>query len=414
MKRFYLLIALSLLGVGCQSAVEGPVGPFQKKIGLTPMQSCGEVNSYLKTSAIQQMNDTLDAYVKEPDQFCVKYYYDVAPSFASSPASEAATFTPTNVQEKGVDESDLIKTDGKYVYALGNGKLYVFQVWPLKQFALLASFAVNGKGKSIYLSANKVVVLSKITADQLPSNLGLTKPDIYCYNCPLDYYTQVSVLDVTNPAALKLVRESYYPGNLSADRRIGDKIHLISNVGLSVPNLNYSIPYDLVDCADEKATPSGKEKLVKYIEKLKKENLEQLSQFDFSKVYQVSAYHSFSPSEVGTIEPVECTEFYASSNNTANQLIDVTTVSFADVTAADQHALVLGSSDYIYASSRALYVSERILDEDQTAIHRFALAEKPIYTGSGQVNGHLLNEYAMGEWEGALRVATTQGLCGDF
>ncbi|MBI2336283.1 MAG: beta-propeller domain-containing protein [Deltaproteobacteria bacterium] len=408
MKRFYLLIALSLLGVGCQSTAEDPVGSFQKKIGLTPMQSCDEVNSYLKTSAVQQMNDPLDAYLKEPDQFCVKYYYDVTPSLASSPASEAATFTPTNVQEKGVDESDLIKTDGKYVYALSQNKFYIFQVWPVSQFTLLASLAVDGEAEALYLSQNKVVILSKVWNNQLPVGVK-TSP----VNSGAGF-TQMTVLDISAPKSPKVLRESYYPGHLSADRRIGDKIHLISNVGLSIPNMSYSIPYDLVDCAEEKATVLGKEKLVKYIEKLKKENLEQIDQFDFSKTYQARAYHSLSANGAITEDPAQCTEFYASSNNTAKFLVDVTTVSFADVTVADQHALVLGLSDLIYASGRALYVSEGVLGEDQTAIHRFALAEKPIYTGSGQVDGHLLNEYAMGEWQGALRVATTQGDIGGF
>jgi hypothetical protein len=44
-----------------------------------------------------------------------------------------------------------------------------------------------------------------------------------------------------------------------------------------------------------------------------------------------------------------------------------------------------------------------------TEIYRFALsgAAKPVFTASGTVRGLLLNQYAMSEWDGHLRVATT-------
>ncbi len=53
--------------------------------------------------------------------------------------SDAAEATGTNVQEEGVDEADLIKTDGRYAYAIVDDVVKVVQVWPFDSFGLVAT-----------------------------------------------------------------------------------------------------------------------------------------------------------------------------------------------------------------------------------------------------------------------------------
>src|SRR5206468_1123123 len=51
-----------------------------------------------------------------------------SPQAAPAPADDKAAssdFSGTNVQEAGIDEPDVVKTDGKRIYALSNGRLYV-------------------------------------------------------------------------------------------------------------------------------------------------------------------------------------------------------------------------------------------------------------------------------------------------
>src|SRR5690606_40683640 len=49
--------------------------------------------------------------------------------------------------------------------------------------------------------------------------------------------------------------------------------------------------------------------------------------------------------------------------------------------------------------------------DDRTEIHKFDTSGPgtPRYVGSGAVDGWLINQYAMSEWDGHLRVATTRG-----
>jgi len=40
-------------------------------------------------------------------------------------------YTKTNIQEKGVDEADIIKTDGKFVYTVRGNELVIAKTWPV-------------------------------------------------------------------------------------------------------------------------------------------------------------------------------------------------------------------------------------------------------------------------------------------
>jgi hypothetical protein len=72
---------------------------------------------------------------------------------------------------------------------------------------------------------------------------------------------------------------------------------------------------------------------------------------------------------------------------------------------------VQGLADTVYASTDALYVAAGSWDRagSRTDVHRFDLrGDGPAtYTGSGRVPGRLLNQFAMSEHAGVLRVATT-------
>ena len=88
-------------------------------------------------------------------------------------------------------------------------------------------------------------------------------------------------------------------------------------------------------------------------------------------------------------------------------------------------ASVLASGQNVYASTESMWISTNrwvdwgILDTDEriaaeqsytTDIHGFSISgDQPAYVASGSVRGHLLNQFAMSEYDGVLRVASTDG-----
>ena len=88
------------------------------------------------------------------------------------------------------------------------------------------------------------------------------------------------------------------------------------------------------------------------------------------------------------------------------------TVVTVDATLADlQPVSVQGIAETVYASADSLVVAAQSWDGTgtRTDLHRFALtgAGPATYTGSGSAPGRLLNQYSLSERAGALRVVTT-------
>jgi uncharacterized secreted protein with C-terminal beta-propeller domain len=84
-------------------------------------------------------------------------------------------------------------------------------------------------------------------------------------------------------------------------------------------------------------------------------------------------------------------------------------------------ASVLGAGNLLYANARHLFVTSGSIEEivarrsgrvayvQRTRIHEFDISDskKTTYIGSGEVPGHLLNQFSMSEHDGYLRAATT-------
>jgi uncharacterized secreted protein with C-terminal beta-propeller domain len=108
--------------------------------------------------------------------------------------------------------------------------------------------------------------------------------------------------------------------------------------------------------------------------------------------------------------------------------LSVTTLDLGGALQVGNGTGVIAEGQTVYASTEALYVSTNVYIPDdawerfpndmealeqtyETAIHKFDISgEGPAqYLASGSVEGHLLNQFAMDEHEGFLRVATTTG-----
>ena len=108
--------------------------------------------------------------------------------------------------------------------------------------------------------------------------------------------------------------------------------------------------------------------------------------------------------------------------------LSVTTLDLGGLLEVGGGTGIIAQGQTVYASQESLYVSTNVyipndawerfpndmvaLEETyESAIHKFDIAgEGPAeYRASGSVEGHLLNQFAMDEFEGFLRVATTMG-----
>ena len=117
--------------------------------------------------------------------------------------------------------------------------------------------------------------------------------------------------------------------------------------------------------------------------------------------------------QVGSGHLVECADLARPEKFSG---LDTVAVSSFDMDSALQSRRTVGviaGGQQIYASNTSTYVSTTEWSRDgspaTTSVHKFVTAQSgaSTYQGSGDVPGTLLNQYAMSEYDGVLRVATT-------
>ncbi len=329
--------------------------------------------------------------------------------------SGASDYSETNVQVDGVDEADLVKTDGNLLYTLSGQDLVIVDAWPAESMHEVGRVTLTGTPGSFFLHGKQLIVLSTSSYHDLTPEQKSTsdEKDSYVYNwMPM---TILTVIDATDPAAPVTVREEAYEGYLMSSRRIGDRAYLVQR------DYGWKWSQGLDYWADVDWNASENEVNAAYV-KLAKENVAYIDSLDLATV--MPKRYALTPSgklDLDSAAPVAaCDSIFSSPVHSGSGLLSVVTVQL-DGDGVTGSA-VLGDWGTIYASLDALYVATTNWsyawwwdEEDDkpsitTHIHKFALDPTTgiaSYTASGNVPGYVLNQFSMDEHEGRLRVATT-------
>jgi hypothetical protein len=211
MKRT-LLAAFAVLMTACTPIAVGSGVPALAQ-GLVAFDACEDFLLHVKTEAKRIVtpwgleNGWYGPVIME-DMVMLAAEADAGGDGAaprSGGGEPGVDYSTTNVQEAGVDEPDIVKTNGNFIYAISNSTLYVVEVTgePTVTDRLRLE---NGWGE-ILLAGDRIVVLSTQYGGGVP-DIGIVEPRI---GAPTDYYysSPVSVLteiDVSEPTDIEVVR----------------------------------------------------------------------------------------------------------------------------------------------------------------------------------------------------------------
>ncbi|HET7730200.1 MAG TPA: beta-propeller domain-containing protein [Usitatibacter sp.] len=167
-------------------------------------------------------------------------------SASPPPSTVTASFSGTNVQESGVDEADLMKTDGRYVYTFAHsgyarlpairpgevaGEGSGFRVFPNVPLASGPSTRMDAAG--LYLHAGFLVALSGTAPKQ-------TSPFPWLGSGGwVGGKTNVEILDAARGDSLATRWRVELDGQYVSSRRIGDRLYVISRYVPNVVNFSY-------------------------------------------------------------------------------------------------------------------------------------------------------------------------------
>lgn len=316
----------------------------------------------------------------------------------------ATSASGTNVQVAGVDEADIVKTDGRYVYLAANGALHIVEALNPR---VVSVTKLSGFVREMFVEGDRAVVYT--------SSGSRGKRCTYGYDCVFagdGTSTRISVLDLTSRAEPKVVRRIDLSGSLMASRRIGTTVHTVVADGDSAEQRAPfpTWPDDLETCGTAESVVRAK------FAQLKLENERKI--------------RSSAPALPTMIDGGAATKLCAGLMRTSFEdgQAFTTVVSFDmknDATPAAT-ATLQSRPGAVFASADALYLSVAHRKpgrggrwysfypsvDEVSDVHKFRIGASPRdtrYVGSGVVPGHVLNQFAMDEWSGYLRIATTRG-----
>ena len=84
-----------------------------------------------------------------------------AATAAKSAAQGAGDYSTTNIQVAGVDEADVVKTDGTYIYLSKGDTVYIVLAYPAEEARLLTKIKFDVEVSDLFVAGDKLVVFTQ-------------------------------------------------------------------------------------------------------------------------------------------------------------------------------------------------------------------------------------------------------------
>ena len=340
----------------------------------------------------------VDSPVEEFDQGVSETAADAVRSYRT-PGSMAKTTrqqnsdTGTNVQEIGVDEPDLVKTDGDLLLRLRDDELVVYDVTG-DETERLSSLDLDGLEEGeIMLAGDQVVAVGiddEAPRAETPYGLGARLG------------TRVLTVSVADPERPEIVDDVAYDARLLSARQHGDAVRLVLSSGL--PDLGFVRP--------------GKGRNARKALAVNREKVESSTIEDWLPTITADGED---PAQL-----LDCTDVAIPSDELTLDTVSV--VGFDAAAPADVEAIGLaGATDIAYESVDHLYlaaspswgtgfdcigcIGTRTIPSVQggsSYLFDFELdGTRATHVASGEVEGSIADRWAMDEAGDVLRVAVT-------
>ncbi len=270
-------------------------------------------------------------------------------------------YSETTIQVEGVKEADIVKTDGKNIYALYGSEIKIYSAMG-KESKLIGTINLKeAEGKStfgdMFLSGNLLTLMQTVWSD------GQSE------------YASIIVYDVKNPEAPKEKYVCRQQGNYNSSRMIGNFVYIITDHRLNTNDISRDDPATYVPsiiCKDESFTV-----------------------------------------------PADSIYYYNDSISSAKYSV----IGAYDVTTGELTSSVslLGGTDNIYCSTKNIIIAdtvyngaydenshEEMFNNSDTTVSKISInGGKLEYKCSGTVGGALENQFFIDEYKDNFRFVTT-------
>ncbi len=371
MRRSFLLgFVLASLGLLLLGGCPGLPGAGEKgAASLRRFRSADELLSYFKSQARAQLRRQAPGWFDVP-----VIAFGPGPSAGgigeTAGESGGVSFSTTNLQEPGVDESDVFKSDGTYFYIARGRTLRVVRAIPAAALAQVGALEFDSLIAALYLTGDNRLIALGQKGPQAGGDARIMIWPPYFVGASTVVYS----VNIANPAAPRLVARNELDGSLVSSRLTGGRLIVVLTIAPQLPAdpTPWAITALTLDDILPRQRPAG-------------------------------APRPLVPPE-NWYRPDTPDGYYATA---------IVTLNAADITQTVGAVAVLAAAETIYASTQAVYLTDSTQADDgtrrtRTKLHKFRFNADGVaeYVASGTVPGRPLNQFSLSEFEGHLRLAT--------
>ncbi|MHC3129542.1 MAG: beta-propeller domain-containing protein [Candidatus Bathyarchaeota archaeon] len=305
-----------------------------------------------------------------------------SPEPAASSEAGSSDYSKTNIQVEGVDEADIVKTDGEYIYIVSGGNVTIVKAYPAEEAEVVSKISLNGSIMGIFINGDKLAIFhneyttyllydgvevreSSSSAEEKNENTTVDEapgvPEPITYEPPT---TSIKVYDISDRENPVLTRDFSIDGNYFSSRMIGDYVYVVATMYTFFTETDIALP------------------------RIQSNN---------------------------ETEVIPATDiYYCNLSDSSYSFTTIVALNIQNDSQEPTHeTIVLGGTSNIYVSQNNIYLTftHYSWQEDETTkttIQRIRIEQQTItFEATGEVPGYVLNQFLMDEHNGYFRTATT-------
>jgi len=358
---------------------------------------------------------------------------------ASVGDGQSVDFSETNVQVKGVDEPDLVKTDGTYLYILSNNKVLIVKAYPSDEAEILSEIEFNDSlyVHNLFINQTRLVVFAEsynypiyraYDNGEKEEEMDIVEPAIW-YDSPDTHIKIFDLEDIMNPVEVKNI---VVGGSYTGARMIEEYVYVVTTQysyqtevfdeeepvvpRILINGASSEIPLSDIYYVDipEKSSTITNVVSINVFDDSEEVNAElfllgnsqtlYVSQDNIYIIYSAT-YYDYEMLE-DLIDEIVMPKL---SSSIENELSTVDSLTLDDYQKQSVKEWII--QNYIESMSQEDIQSialEIVKETEKTIIHKIKISDGEIeYQAQGTIPGTVQNQFSLSEFDGNLRVSTT-------
>ena len=343
---------------------------------------------------------------------------------------KSTDYSQTNVQVQGVDEADIVKTDGEYIYSIHGNDVVITKAYPAEEMKVVSKIEMKDTPSEIFITESKLIVFGQ---KSYYSQIAI--PEMPVFYSPKSF---VKVYDITDKQNPKLEKDIIISGSYVQSRMSDGYVYAIFTQNVYYyPHRPIMLPEIAVDGVSKTIQPRE----IYYFGYPD-------SSYSFSTILSLDANslkHETKTFLLGDAQTVYAsktslyvayTKYYTIYDFYDKFVEDVIMPSspeglkkrIADIPSSlskQERMIELQKAIDDYFMQRpeemeefynrvnenyAKFEKELTKEKEKTIINKFSLDGLSVnFVAKAQVSGRLHNQFSMDEYQGKFRVATTSG-----